>query len=380
MPAITSFTTALGYNGLIDIFALSDPQGAGATVWRARQETAGGGWSAWSDEGKPGSGAHLLRSVLDADRHGHVLVLTGDGHPWFKERGPADDFSLWEDLGAPAISPATTPAAGDVPGPWGFISMWGAAHADGRIDVAGTAESDNDRGIFYRSRPIGSTAWMDWYPLGDNDFDGDIVAAVADDDSLEVATPVAVPDPGTNGETVIGMSHRRQDPDGTWASWATLGPQIGGGFTDDITPALTAGPGGRLRLFAVAAANSQVWEDQQNANHKFYGWEDPLRPDGVITGLAAATGADGGIDLCVTRQDNTVAHSRHVTSGTPWSSWASLGHPGPGAIADPALILDAQGCLNLLVSRPGRDGLLTLRQETVNGPFVTGPSLPALPH
>jgi hypothetical protein len=141
-----------------------------------------------------------------------VLVLTGDGHPWLKERGPADDFSLWEDLGAPAISPATTPAAGDVPGPWNFISMWGAAHADGRIDVAGTAESDNDRGIFYRSRPIGGTAWMDWYPLGDNTFDGDIVAAVADDDSLEVATPVAVPDPGTSGETVTGMSHRRQDP------------------------------------------------------------------------------------------------------------------------------------------------------------------------
>ena len=73
-----------------------------------------------------------------------------------------------------------------------------------------------------------------------------------------------------------------------------------------------------------------------------------------------------------------MAHSRHVTAGTGWSPWADLGHPGPGAIADPALILDAKGCLNLLVSRPGHDGLLMLRQ-TMNGPSCRAPLSPSCP-
>jgi hypothetical protein len=384
MPAITSFTTALGYNGLIDIFALSDPQGIGATVWRARQKTAGGDWEAWVDEGKPGPGAFRLRNVLDADRHGHVLAQAEDAQLYFKERGSSDDFSPWEELGVPPFVPGPPlPGMAQVPNDvWGFISMCGAVHSDGRIDVVGTVNDiGNTRDVFYRSRPAGDIAWADWYELGDNYFIGDIVAAIADDDALDVATPAAFfVYQGDQTVQETGMSHRRLGADGTWSAWAELGPRPGGGFTDDITPAAAIGPGRNVRLFTVAAANSQVWEDQQNASHKFLGWEGPLRPSGVVTGLAAATGADGGIDLCVTRQDNTVAHSRHVTAGTGWSPWTDLSHPGPGAIADPALILDAKGCLNLLVSRPGHDGLLMLRQETMNGPFVPGPALPVLPH
>lgn len=382
MSSITSFTTSLGYNGLIDVFAVSDPQGTGATVWHARQRTAGGNWSAWTDEGEPDSGIWRLRSVLDAERHGHVLALAEDGQLWFKERGPADDFSLWEDVGVPPADPAATPsgAALVTANVWGFISVWGATHADGRIDVVGTLEDgNNNRGIFCRSRPSGSVAWGDWDQLGDNDFDGDIVAAVADDNGLDIVTPVSAED--DEGSPVIGVSHRRRGPDGTWTAWTPMGPLVE--FAESITPALIVGPHGKLRALAVSAAVSgtkpQLWEDRQKPNYGFVGWEQLFDPGGVITDMAAATGADGGLDVCVTLEDNTVAHIRESGQDGPWSPWTLLGHPGPGAIADPALILDGQNCLNLLLSRPGRDGLLLLRQQVPGGPFVTGPALPALP-
>ena len=76
MSPITSFTASLGHNGLIDVFAVSDPDAIGVTTWRSRQKTPGGDWSAWATEGKAGKGAAWLLSVLDAEKHGHVLALT----------------------------------------------------------------------------------------------------------------------------------------------------------------------------------------------------------------------------------------------------------------------------------------------------------------
>lgn len=76
MSPITAFTASLGHNGLIDVFAVSNPQVINSTVWRARQKTPGGDWSAWVNEGRPGKGAAWLLSVLDAEKHGHVLAVT----------------------------------------------------------------------------------------------------------------------------------------------------------------------------------------------------------------------------------------------------------------------------------------------------------------
>jgi hypothetical protein len=97
MSPVTSFTASLGHDGRIDIFALAlgpqVPVGRGVTVWRARQAAPGGDWPAWVNEGKPGSGAVGVRSVIDAEGRGHVLAKAAGAHLWFKERGPADAFS-----------------------------------------------------------------------------------------------------------------------------------------------------------------------------------------------------------------------------------------------------------------------------------------------
>lgn len=375
MSPITSFTASLCHNGLIDVFAVSDPGGIGVTVWRARQKTAGGDWSAWASEKKPGKGAAGLLSVLDAEKHGHVLAVTQDGQLWFKERTPTDSFSAWESLGLPPIEPAriADPVPHDA---WAFMYMWAGVHADGRIDLVGTANDIGDsRDIFYRARPASSTAWAAWFPLGNNNFDGAIVAAIARDGGLEVVTPVDV-FPAQGGQE-IGMQHKRRHPDGTWTSWSRLGrPQ--GGFSEDITPVLILGPGGALELFAVSAAGA-VWHNSQPAGGNWSGWAPLGDAGGAVTGIAVVGSADGGLDLCATLKDSTVAHCRQDDLGGPWSAWTSLGHPGTGAIADPALILDSDSCLNLILSRPGNEGLITLRQKVQNGPFTNGPALPALP-
>jgi len=122
----------------------------------------------------------------------------------------------------------------------------------GRIDVVGTFSGPGEsRDIFYRSRPAGDMVWAAWDRLEDNGFDGDIVAAVAGHDGLDVVTPVDLLN--DQGFPEVDMSGRRCLPDGTWTSWTLLGrPQ--GGFTVDITPVLILGPGG-LELFAVSATN-----------------------------------------------------------------------------------------------------------------------------
>ena len=82
--------------------------------------------------------------------------------------------------------------------------------------------------------------------------------------------------------------------------------------------------------------------------------------------------------MYLTHKNNTVTHRGQADQGGAWTGWTNLGAPDVGAIADPALICDSEGYLNLLLSRPGKDGMITLRQQD-DGRFVKGPVLPALP-
>jgi hypothetical protein len=101
MFPITSFTASIGYAGLIDISAVAvDPDSEGGTVRHARQIAASGAWSPWSDEGTPGVGAVGVRSIVDAEGTGMSWFWRGRAL-WFKEHGPADDFSGWQPPGRP---------------------------------------------------------------------------------------------------------------------------------------------------------------------------------------------------------------------------------------------------------------------------------------
>jgi hypothetical protein len=116
--------------------------------------------------GKPGRGAVWVQSVPDADKHGHVLAVSDASQLWFKERTPTDTWSAWKALGGPPVEPAEI--ADPVPNnAWLSLQVWAGVHADGRIELDGTANDIGDsRDVFYRARPPGSTAWGAWPPSG----------------------------------------------------------------------------------------------------------------------------------------------------------------------------------------------------------------------
>jgi hypothetical protein len=269
MSEVTSFTASLGRNGLIDVFATGPPGPAaagagkaGAKVWHARQKAPDGDWSAWSDEGKPGIGAVDVRSIVDADGHGHVLALAGGGHMWFKERKPDDAFTGWQDLGVPP------PVSGEK---WLFTGICGAIGPGGRIDVAGTARHPASSGpsIFVRSRPAPGASGSPWRQLPGDETALDLIyAATTADNSLDIMVPVNVflgPDPSLAG-TEIGLSHALHDSHGVWTDWKSLDRPAGvGGFAADF--ALTTGSRGHraLNLFG-GSVNDLIWHSSQNAN------------------------------------------------------------------------------------------------------------------
>lgn len=382
MSEVTSFTASLGRNGLIDVFAVGPPGPstagsgtAGTKVWRARQKAPDGDWSAWSDAGKPGIGAIDVRSIVDADGHGHVLALAGGGHMWFKERGPGDDFTEWQDLGVPP------PVSGKK---WLFMGICGAIGPGGRIDVAGTARTDSDFGIFVRSHPAPGASWSPWSQLpGDETARDDIYAATTADNALDILVPVNVflgPDPSSAG-TEIGISHALRDSHGAWTDWKSL-RRPAGGFSSGQFAVTT---GSRLhRALDLFGASDLIWHSSQDASDDWSAFVSLGNAAGFPTGIAVASDAGGAVHLCTTHENGTVTHIRQEGPGGPWSEWQNLGRPdGPG-IADAglpilALILGSNKCLNLLLLRSAKEGLIMLRQKTTNGPFVKGPALPALP-
>jgi hypothetical protein len=283
MAEIYAFTASLGHNGLIDVFAIGDPgdDDSGTAVFPSRA-APGEQWPPRANVGIPDLGAIGLQSVAGPDRYGHILARAGGreaakdhGDLWFRSAARTTTLRL-AGAGPP---PARGPGRPDDirldvrshhrRGGRHHSDRAGPRHADGRIDLVGTANDIGDsRDIFYRARPASSTAWAAWSPLGDNNFDYQIVAAIARDGGLEVITPVdVIPEQGVEE---IGMQHKRRHPDGTWTSWSRLGrPQ--GGFSQDITPVLILGPGGALELFAVSAAGA-VWHNTQPAAGTWSGW------------------------------------------------------------------------------------------------------------
>jgi hypothetical protein len=374
MFPITSFTASLGHDGNIDIFALAlspqAPQGQGATVFRIRQKKAGGDWQPWANAGKPGHGAVGVRSITDIAGHGHVLADGAAGHLWFNERRPDDSFSGWQALGVPPLDPANADFPGDA---WAFIRMWGVTRTDGQIDVVGTAGRNTGSGIFHRSRPAHAN-WTPWSPLlGNNNFFGDIVAATDYRGGLDIVTPLAV------SADAAGLAHKRRRPDGTWTDWTMLGTPPGG-LSVDITPVLVNGSDSPLgpELFAVAV-DSTIWHNAQTAAGDWSDWASLGNAGGPVTGIAVAQdGVAGALHVCATHKNNTVTHRRQANQGGPWTGWTNLGAPDADAIANPALICDSEGYLNLLLTRPAKDGMITLRQ-TAGGRFVKTPAISALP-
>ena len=125
-----------------------------------------------------------------------------------------------------------------------------------------------------------------------------------------------------------------------------------------------------LELFAVSVDNT-IWHNAQTAAGDWPGWASLGNTAGPVTGIAVAQDGGGALHVCVTHKNNTVTHRRQADQGGPWTGWTNLGAPDASAIANPALIRDSEGYLNLLLTRPAKDGMITLRQQS-DGRFVKG--------
>ncbi|MFY9926579.1 MAG: hypothetical protein WAK82_01125 [Streptosporangiaceae bacterium] len=371
MAETSAFTASLGHNGLIDIFAIGEPgnDSNGTAVFLA-QAAPGQEWPPWDDLGKPGVGAIDVQSITGPDGYGHLLARSGDYHLWVKLRDDKDDWSFWTDLGVPP------PAAQDDPMVFGWMS--GATNrSDGTIDVVGFADSTrHGAGMFIRTQLNPAIPFDDWTALPENDSADGPIACIADDRrGLDIVTRVN--NVTLAGEGVqSGLCHLRRRPDFTWTDWEMLDP-VSGGFNQLITPVLAYGGGGEdLNLFAVAADNT-VWHSVATAD----GWspwlllEDPGAP---VTGISAVEDAAGQLNLFALRQDDVLTLRRQQGQAGAWWPWTGV--PTAADLIDSyEVILDAEGCLNLLVARPGNQGIDTFRQQGPGGAFVPGAPLPVLP-
>ena len=369
MAVVSAFTASLGHNGMIDVFAIGNPgnDGNGTTVFHI-QAMPGQQWPAWADLGKPGVGAIEVQSITGPDRYGHLLARSGDYHLWVKLREDDDDLFYWVDLGVPL------PAAPDDPRVFGWMSG-ATTSSDGTIDVVGYADSTrHGAGMFIRTRLNPAIPFDDWIALPENDSADGPIACIADDRGLDIVTRVnnvLLPDEGPQS----GLCHLRRRADFTWTDWELLDPEKG--FNPDIAPVLAYGGGGQdLNLFAVDTDNT-VWHSVATKD----GWSDWLSledPGDPVASITAVEDAAGQLNLFVLREDNVLTLRRQEGKAGPW--WAWTGVPLNDYLVDSfAVILDDEGCLNLLVARAGDQGMACSRQQGPGGAFVPGPFLPVLP-
>lgn len=376
MSEIFGFTASLGRNGLIDVFAVGDvdltSDNTGTAVFRA-QAAPGQQWSPWASVGKPGAGAIAVQSITGPDGYGHLLARSADDHMWVSvhEDNDDDDFSDWTDLSAPA------PGAPDDPMVFGQMSGATTGLENGIIDMVGYAYSDRPgAAMFIRSR-FSPGVWGDWGALPENDSagDDDIVSCIANERGLDIVTQTKILRPGA-GE--YGLCHLRRRPDLSWTDWELLDP-VEGGFSRYIA-VLAYGAGSEdLNLFAVGTDN--IVRHSVATTDGWSQWLSLGDPGGTVTSIAAIEDGAGQLNLFAIHPDNSVTGRRQEGKAGPWTTWQSV---NLNTNSDPrdgyAVILDAEGCINFFLNRPGNQGVDIVRQQDpLDGAFTPVPSLPALP-
>jgi hypothetical protein len=126
------------------------------------------------------------------------------------------------------------------------------------------------------------------------------------------------------------------------------------------------------------AVDSTIWHNAQTAAADWPDWASLGNAGRPVTSIAVAKDGGGALHVYGTHKNHTVTHRRQQDQGGPWTVWTHLAAPDASAIANPALIRDSEGYLNLLLTRPGKDGMITLQQQP-HGRFAKGPAIPALP-
>src|ERR1700731_2829925 len=270
-----------------------------------------------------------------ADSRIEIFPRGNDGHVWhLYQTEPNGDWSDWEDLSTYRPLPGGTPlTASNQP-------ATGSA-ADGRIEIFARG-TDNHVWHLYQTEPNGD--WSNWEDLSTyRPLPGGPPLTASNQPATGSAADGRIEIFARGTDNHVWRLYQTE-PNGDWSGWQDLTvyrPLPGGALLKVADqPTAVSAADGRIEIF-VAGLDGHVWHLYQTApNGDWSDWEDlsayrPMRSGNLVTiagHLAAATAADGRIEIFARGTDNHVWHLYQTEPNGDWSNWEDLStyRPLPG--------------------------------------------------
>jgi hypothetical protein len=166
--------------------------------------------------------------------------------------------------------------------------------------------------------------------------------------------------------------HRSQRREGGWSPWSSLQGAFTGADLNDY-PQVTRSKHDRLAVFAeFGGGPGPVWYcSQLEPGGDWSGWSRLYGPgnppsDGIVIGnYVVGCHADGRLVVFL---GGSEIWQRDQGGTGDWSEWRSFGLPAfPDRLADPTLVLNASGHVELWCHIEGTTDLFRLKQTSPNG-------------
>jgi hypothetical protein len=274
----------LDSSGLVEAFV----RGPNDEVWRTKQTSPGGAFSAWESLGGPVTGNPA--AAKNQDGRLEVVVRGTDNRLMHKWQFPNGTFSSWVTYGGPEVK--DTPVI--------------RANQDGRLEVFARGNVDN--AIWHVWQVVPNGGWSSWSSFGGSLTSGPAVGRNADG-RLEVFARGA---DGTLQKAV------QLAPNANWSGWSSLGGVLTSGPTVEIDAS------NRLQVFARGLDNAIHTTRQSSAGGG--GWT-AWSSLGAAVNSAPVVGRnqDGRLEVFARGLDDAIWHTWQTTPGGAWSGWSSRG-------------------------------------------------------
>ena len=260
----------------------------------------------------------------------HMVVRTGDGSIWYRERDNGGNWSDWQFLN-------------------GKTSAAPAIAVDGERNEVHVVVRGTDGKIWYRMRDSSGT-WGSWQYLG-----GYCSGAPAIDiDEVRGNLHLAVK--GTDGK----IWYRMRDSSGTWGSWQYLD-----GYTSH-TPAIAVDEDNNYVHVVVRTMDGKIYYRMRGSSGSWQSWQ---YLDGY-TSDTPAIAVEGGTDTLhvVVRAGDNKIYYRWMDDWGNWSSWEFLGgltYAAPAIATEKSVGSDYWNFVNrgIHVIATGSDGVLWYKNK-----------------
>jgi hypothetical protein len=332
-------------------------EGGTASVWHGQEPGLD-----FSSLGKPDGGAFSSAGpALACNQDGRLeaVVVGQDLAPWHAwQRSPGRDWSPWQSFKQPGGKGVISrPLGASAPGPTPVL----ARNQDKRLEVFVVRE---DFTVWHRWQKTPNGDWSDWASLkqpGDGTV-GPLAVGANADGRLELAAT------DSNGAV---WHIWQKEPNKDWSQWKSL--KEPGGHPAPPGVKLAKNKDGRLELFTVAG-DGAVWHKWQIEPNKDWSDWSSLGSQGKLgfAEIAVGPNAQQCLVLFAIEQDSpTGLWQREQTSpNNGWSAWLPReeqlplpleeGFPDPGPLGMPAMIVNADGQLELFLGVAGTDMLYRL--------------------